>query len=594
MYENASSAFYEELKADSRLEHIRGKIGEVDFTDDNIISFNYNNRASDTKDVSFGLAYVGQIQVSFVDVEIPRGSWRNLKISLEYGLTIGQSIEWVPVGTFFVTEALWTDRAINITANDAMTKFDRAFTITQTTGTVFDFLSFACGQCGVELGMTAIECAALPNGTEILGLYPTNDIKTFRDFLGWVAQTVGGFATIDRSGKLVVRSWSNSQVVDELTDDDRMEGSSFSDFENQYSGISIVNADDKTTSYYGSGEGITINLGLNPLLQFGTDEIKNRQRNALASVAQSIDWTPFNAAIISNPIYDLGDLIEMTGGVAGSGTLTCCLMAIDWTFKDLTSFQGYGADPALSSGKSATDKAISGLISKTAENEIITHVFQNAEILELPEDEETEVIRIRFATVSPKVIKALHEICMEVEASGNDPVEAEVHYYLNNELIDSYKPIETWDEDGSHILSLMRALNSLEGNTRYEWAVKIMMKNGTATIARGYANAILEGQGLVAVNSWTGLIEVSDNIGLKLHRNIKALFTDDVIVSNGEVLSIEASDNLSLYLRGKINIQLYDEANIFTRQNIYRRITEDGKTRITEDNDTRITEGGNS
>ena len=237
MYQ-ASEAFLAELKENARFEHIRGQIGSISFDDDNILAMSYSNRCSDTKDVSFGLAYVGQLTASLIDVNIPRGSWRNLEITIEFGLTLYDEnedpyIEWIPAGHFFITEAVWTENAINITANDAMTKFDKAFNVTQSSGTIYDFLSLICTACGVTLGMSAASVAALPNGDQILGLYPKNDIKTHRDLLGWLANTVGGYATIDRFGHLILRSWADGSVVDTFTAADRITGSSFSDYETQ-------------------------------------------------------------------------------------------------------------------------------------------------------------------------------------------------------------------------------------------------------------------------------------------------------------------------------------------------------------------------
>ena len=37
--------------------------------------------------------------------------------------------------------------------------------------------------CGVELAQTQAEIEALPNGSELLSIYPENDIETYRDVL---------------------------------------------------------------------------------------------------------------------------------------------------------------------------------------------------------------------------------------------------------------------------------------------------------------------------------------------------------------------------------------------------------------------------
>ena len=37
--------------------------------------------------------------------------------------------------------------------------------------------------CGVELAQSQAEIEALPNGSELLSIYPENDIETYRDVL---------------------------------------------------------------------------------------------------------------------------------------------------------------------------------------------------------------------------------------------------------------------------------------------------------------------------------------------------------------------------------------------------------------------------
>ena len=63
-----------------------------------------------------------------------------------------------------------------------MLNFDKEYNEAQTSGYPYDFLSVMCTTCGVELAHTQTEIEALPNGTELLGVYPENDIETWRDF----------------------------------------------------------------------------------------------------------------------------------------------------------------------------------------------------------------------------------------------------------------------------------------------------------------------------------------------------------------------------------------------------------------------------
>lgn len=590
MYTGASAAFYQELKSNSRIEHIRGTIGNVNFTDENIISMNYTNRASDTKEVSFGLAYVGQLQMSLCDVNIPRGSWSNKQITVEFGLTIGNAVEWIPVGIFFVSEALWTDTAINITANDAMTKFDKNVSITTTEGDIYSLLSWACSQVSVTFGMTQADCERLPNGDEYLGLYPESDVKTYRDFIGWVSQTAGGFATIDRQGRLVVRSWADSlNAVDIFTASDRIAGSAFSDFQTHYSGISIVNIEEKTTSVYDSGDGVIINLGSNPFMQYGTDETKTRQREVLMNVAQDINWTPFSTSILSNPVYDLGDKITMSGGVAGQNSLSCVVMDINWTPKGLTEFRGYGSDPALAAAKSKTDKNISGITGGgTNPADKITIVsFANAEETSINSDWQT-FCHMRIGIMESQTVQCNGVVKMTLTEPGT----VFIRYVLNSEPLPFIHVCQFPIGVDTVTLFLPIAMTNDEVN---DLKIQIMSSDGaTGLIDLGDAQVTLQGAG-VTTGNWDGYIdETVDTYAFPFRAGLGFAYTESLSFEDTTSEDIPASDSYAFPFQAGLGFAYVEtERTGITMMSVFYYIqTEDGEDLIvTEDGvDSIITE----
>lgn len=511
-----SENFIIQMGKANRYEHLRGTIDNIPFYDDNIISLNYTNRNSDTSDISIGYCYTGQISAAFTGINISRGSWRGRTINLEYGLEFpDESIEWIPIGVFTVVKAEWTDTAINITASDILSVLDEPFVASQTNGSIYDLIMLACQELQIQFARTELEISNLPNGDQIFGLYQNNDIKTFKDFFGWISQLVGGYFTATRDGKLTLRSWNESQTVDSLGSRDRVIGSVFSDYSTRYSGISVVDIESNTTRYIPneSGVGTVINLGSNPFLQYGTKETQMIQLQNIADVTEDLNWTPFQISVLNNPAYDLGDLITCTGGVAGQEILSCCIMEIDWTIKQTTSLQGFGADPNLADARSKIDKEISGIMSRTSENEVIIHTFENSQAFTLGDDDPVEVVKIRFATINPKIINIWHEIELDVTADpeGDGVVTCQAYYYIDGTLV-TYSPITTWNNDGYHLLHLMYFIRELVGGQAYEWKVVLKMSGGSATIARGDIHASLYGQGLVAADSWDGNLEASDVI----------------------------------------------------------------------------------
>lgn len=583
---SVSERFKTEMKKSHRVEHVRGTIAGVSFNDDNIISLNYSNRCSDTSDVTFGSAYIGQISAVFTGLNIQWGGFRGQLVVLEYGLEFDDhSIEWIPIGTFTIQKAEWTDISISIVASDILADLDKVFTVDTTSGEFYDLFMLGCDLAGVSFARTRQQIEALPNGDELFGLYPQNDIKTIRDYCSRLAQLIGGYVTADRSGAVTIRSFYESSQVDQLTAQERIIGSVFSDYSTYYDGISYVDLATNATRYRsaGTGDGSVINLGSNPFLQYGTDQTLLRQSMAIAEVANDIRYTPFSIAVLNNPVYDLGDVVRCTGGVAGSQTLDCCVMEIDWSFKQTTQLQGFGADPSLSSAKSKTDKALDGLLSQTSKNEIISYTFTNAGEIYLPEDEEVSILSIRFGTVSPKTIDFWAELDLDTEF-GTDPdlISVKTFYYLDNVLLTDYFPESSWNNEGMHLMHLMKFLETLEGGKSYKFEVRMIAENGAATIAAQNIHAKLSGQGLVAADEWGGLIEVSEEYSGILSGGAEFVYTDAGITFDwrqNQVISI--TENYDFSGIGGATFDYTDSGvDIETVKTIYNFVSEDKDYRV--------------
>ena len=449
---------------------------------------------------------------------------------------------------------------------------------------------------GLTFDRSQEEIEALPNGSELLGLFPESDIETYRDFGSWLAQVVGGFLTASRTGALTMRSFAESETVISLDQDQRILGSVFSDYVTRYAGVSIVNIADKTTSYYDSASGVgsVINLGSNPLLQYGTKETHDQQLYTIAEVVSDIQYTPFNIAILNCPVFDLGDIIECTGGIAGSAALRCCVMGIDWTFKQTTNLQGFGSDPSLASGKSKTDKNLAGLASQAKENEIITYTFVNAQNISCGELEEISVLNIRFATISPKILDFWAELQLDTSfESDPDLIKVKARYYLDDVLIEERQPITTWNNEGIHLMHLMMWLESLEKNSIHNLEVKLIFERGSALIKPFDIYASLRGQGLVATDEWDGVIDEAEDLISAILGNggfVVTGITESVGFDWKDVEFVNASDTVSAILGASgFIVSITDSANIITQKDIYKVVSEDGTYQlISEDGEYHI------
>lgn len=383
MYSGLSGIYKEKMKLPAQTRRLTGTLNGEPITGKNVIanSAKILRQCSEKNEIKIGQVYIGQLDITLTNISIP---WRSLKgkeIVLYEGLWIDRSEEkeesyWedVELGHFFIDDAPSSVTGFECTCYDAMAKFDEKMgnnNPTGTTATLYQLITLACTNCGVSLGMTQSQINNMPNGSETLYVYgEENDMETYQDLISWCAQTMGANALINRSGQLVFKKYDGvNSVVETFTAKDRIGNSGkCSSFETFYTGISMVNIEESTTSYYGLSQdtGSVMNLGSNPLLQpyeGQTEQQLETKRRRILDALTGINYTPFDNIRLNRPcVYDLMDVIELTGGILGPTVdIYGCITKYEWTLLGGMKIQGAGANPSLVSAKSKTDKNIVGL-----------------------------------------------------------------------------------------------------------------------------------------------------------------------------------------------------------------------------------------
>lgn len=308
---NVSNDYKTQMMDKSTERRISGTIGDVEFTGEDIIleSFEILNRSAEEQEFKIGGVYIGQLLLTFKPSFLSKVNKRQYigqEIEIFESLKLGED-DWeeVPLGIFTVKTADISKNGIAIEAHDHMERFDKPFDYFTTYGSIYDLLRLACLDCGVELGSTSSDIQAMPNGTETLYLVEQNDIETYRDFLYWIAQTAAGFATCGRDGRLYLRAIGGG---DEITIDatHRDVDAVFSDYITKYTQISLYDNQEEKTKYYKltPNDGLTMNLGANPLLQ---TIVNADEQEAIAYLEQQI-------AALSEYIETLNGQIEVING----------------------------------------------------------------------------------------------------------------------------------------------------------------------------------------------------------------------------------------------------------------------------------------
>ena len=603
-----SEAFLQAVQGNTRKYYWTGKITtagglEYFFDQEDIVkgSGYISAQCCGNSEIELGAVYAAEMGISLF-LNIDRYTLEDAEVELSYHLRLADgTYEAVPMGIFEVSEANRTVHVLELKAYDRMLRFDRAFNGFETIGTAYGMMALCSTACGVELAQSQAEIEALPNGSELLSIYPENDIETYRDVLYFTAQVLGGFFCINREGKLEFRQYGETPVM-EILQKHRF-SSSFSDFVTRYTAVSSTNLRTQISEYYAleTDGGLTMNLGVNPLLQFGLEETRKELCRNILTAVSAVNYVPFDSDTIGNPALDLGDVLTFSGGQADAQQITC---VTSFTVKigGRQSLKCVGKNPRLSQAKSKNDKNISGLLNQIEAGKIGIHTFTNASEYTIGKTD-VRIISIEFASKEENHAQFFGQVVVDVEAqtveksaqasgtivipfpSGNvgdsggaadtendseDGVAGEettdisvdvilpvtwtedgkavchVTFELNNTEILLHHPVETW-HSGKHILSLYYPIENIVPNITNTFNVYLRMEDGSGSVGIGDCIASISGQAMAAAAAWDGRIDIEETAalfsvggGLQI-KNV----TDVMAVETMELVQRSYSDTLA-------------------------------------------------
>ena len=514
-------------------------------------------------EIELGTVYSAEMGITLLS-NIDRYTLEDALVELFYHLRLSDgSYETVPMGIFEVSEANRTVKCLELKAYDFMLRFEKNFNGFETIGNACDFIELCCKACKVEMAQTRKEIEAMPNGSENLSVYTDNDIETYRDVLYYVGQVLGGFFCINREGKLELRKYGNDPVM--TVQSKHRFTSSFSDFITIYTAVSSTNMKTQTAEYYAldPDDGLTMNLGVNPLLQFGVDETREQLCTNILNDLTVINYVPFDSDTIGNPALDLGDVLRFTGGQADEDQISA-ITSMNCKIGGKQSLKGVGKNPRLAQAKSKNDKNISGLLNQIEAGKIGIHTFTNASAYTVAETD-VKIISIEFATSEENHAQFFGQIIVDVKAdvvektasakgevvipsvsvNGMDGSSSEetlevsqigntveqtvsvelpviwsedgvvlVHFMfeLNDEVILVHQPEETW-HSGKHTILLYYPIENVVPNITNTFNVYMKVSGGACSVDTGNCIASISGQYMGAAAAWDGKIEIEESVG---------------------------------------------------------------------------------
>lgn len=579
-----SDAFLQAVQENTRKYYWTGKIttknGVVyDFGAEDIVkgSGYISAQCCGSTEIELGTVYAAEMGVTLLS-DIDRYTLEDALVEVFYHLRISKSrssgdldpehdqaveadgiYETIPMGVFEVSEANRTVKCLELKAYDYMLRFEKDFNGFETVGKAYDFIHLCCEACHVEFALEQADVEAMPNGDTALSIYTDNDIETYRDVLYYVGQVLGGFFCINREGVLELRKYGDDPVM-EIAGRHRF-SSSFSDFITRYTAVSSTNMRTEIAEYYhlNPDDGLTMNLGVNPLLQFGLEETRQQLCTNILNDIAVINYVPFDSDTIGNPALDVGDVLTFIGGQADRDKISA-ITSMQVNMYGKQRLKGVGKNPRLAQAKSKNDKNISGLLSQIEAGKIGIHTFTNASAFTVA-DQDTKIISIEFATSEDNHAQFFGQVIVDVHATAVsksataagdvvipsvavdepeplDPDNPDVignteeqtvnvslpvswtedgqavvtfTFEFNDEVITVHQPVETW-HSGKHTILLYYPIENVIANYTNTFNVYMKVTGGTADVDTGWCVASVSGQSMGASAAWDGTITIEDYI----------------------------------------------------------------------------------
>lgn len=542
-----SDAFLTAVESNTRKYRWHGTIDTVggqhyDFTEKDIVkgSGYITRQCCGSNEIELGTVYSAEMGITLFS-DIDRYTLEDAVVKLYFTLTLADgSEETVPMGVFEVSEANRKINCLELKGYDYMLRFEKTFKITDSSGNAYHYLNAACTACDVELAHTKEYVEALPNGKQVLGIYTDNDIETWRDLLYYTAQVLGCFCQINREGKLELVYYGEEAVATIPTT--HRFTSSYSDFVTRYTAVSSTNMMSEIAEYYclGVDDGLTMNLGVNPMLQFGLKTTREKLLTNILNCVAKVNYVPFDSTTIGNPAFDPGDVVTCTGGHADD-TKVSCITSITYNIGGKHAIKCVGKNPRLAHAKSKNDKNIIGLLNQVEAGKTVVYSFVNVAPITIGQTA-TEILAITFTSKEETSASFLAEVLLTIDApeyarivegtavstdadgtettstvsfsfTDKEKPELKVTYKMNNAELDTFYPTHTCI-DGRYILTLFLPIPQVVANSENTLAVLLELSSGSASIGEAQIRATVSGQGLVAgLGEWNGRCNFTDMIG---------------------------------------------------------------------------------
>lgn len=324
---NVSEAYKVAISKPNRELRSRITLDDKVFDDTNIQSIEYNSSIVAESDFEIGTAIMCTSQIELLDLDYSLGdySFDSKELKLETGIKLeDNSFEYISLGLFTIEKPERSDRVIKLTASDRMHKFETPYVSNLSyPATLLQIAQDICTVAGVELINTSFA-----NSDYVVNSKPVLDNVTCRKAIAQIAELAGGYARINRDGKLEIFN-INTTIKNTISyaGDDFITQTDFDIADELIAGVIEVTRDnyitfsnkeqnlamiDKVIVKLGAEE-TSAGYGENPYYIVDNIFCQNPSAviNNLYNALNGLSYMPFTAKWQGNPAIEPGDMITI-------------------------------------------------------------------------------------------------------------------------------------------------------------------------------------------------------------------------------------------------------------------------------------------
>lgn len=391
----------------------------MDITDETIPSnaVSISRQCVDDNALMFGGVFTNVLKISVYPDENHQDRYLffGAKIELTFKIEIEQeeqgepvySLEPVPLGIFYVTDAEKPSDVVNLTAYDSMTLLDVPLGSLQFSGSPWAIFSAVSAMTGYPLDFTETDLENFPNYNKDISASTNDGIQTCRDIVKEICQELGCFALDNREGKLKLKKFS--KTPDLTLDTGDWYSMTPADYKCTYIGVSITS---RSGTYTKMDEAHPNRVGLvwtysdAPAWDYGTESTQEERTSAIYDLVvgtdevDGIEYTPANIEMPSDATFECGDMLKLiprNGDPDDENTwIYTIITSIEWNFHSGMTIESVGINPRIE-GSSAAATDTNRLVEQAVERSKIQFLtFTNSSALSVDSTTPVQLGECRF------------------------------------------------------------------------------------------------------------------------------------------------------------------------------------------------------